>query len=92
MGVAGRHSGRHFFPLLQVGTGNADHQRMSVQAGPGPPLEVPKSKFLLELLMCLLTHPARLDGSSQVAQVELHSPLERHSPTSQTSGPGRCRL
>jgi hypothetical protein len=54
--------------MLQVGAGNAGHQRMSVQARPGPPLEVPETEFLFELLMCLLADPARLDGGCQGLQ------------------------
>jgi hypothetical protein len=36
--------------VLQVGTGDAAHQRVSVQAGPGPSLEVAEPEFLLQLL------------------------------------------
>src|SRR3954453_14370406 len=52
-------------PVLQVGEGNAGHQRVPVQPGPRAALEVAKAEFLLELLMCLLAGPARLHGSGQ---------------------------
>ena len=54
--------------VLQVGAGDAGHQRMSVQTGPGPPLEVSETEFLLELLVRLLADPARLDSGGQGAQ------------------------
>src|SRR4051794_27796301 len=55
-------------PVLQVGEGNAGHQRVPVQPGPRAALEVAKAEFLLELLMCLLAGPARLHGSGQSPQ------------------------
>jgi hypothetical protein len=51
--------------MLQIGTSDAAHQRVSVQSGPGPSLEVPQPEFLLQLLMRLLAHPASFDGSRQ---------------------------
>jgi hypothetical protein len=48
--------------MLEVGEGDADHERVPVQSGPRSPLEVAKPEFLLELLVRLLAHPARLDG------------------------------
>lgn len=48
--------------MLQIGTGDAAHQRVSVQAGPRPPLKVSETEFLLELLVRLLAHPAPFDG------------------------------
>src|SRR3712207_933659 len=54
--------------VLQVGEGDAGHQRVPVRAGPGAPLEVAQAEFLLELLVRLLADPARLDGSGQGAQ------------------------
>lgn len=54
--------------VLQVSTGDAAHQRMSVQAGPGPPFEVPETEFLLQLLMRLLAHPTALDGGRRRRQ------------------------
>jgi hypothetical protein len=55
-------------PVLQIGKRDAGHQRMPMQTGPGPTLEVAKAEFLLELLMDLLTGPARLDGGGQTPQ------------------------
>src|SRR4051794_18228447 len=49
-------------PVLQVSEGNTGHQRVPVQACPGPALEVAEAEFLLQVLMCLLAGPARLDG------------------------------
>src|SRR5690349_12059235 len=54
--------------VLQVGEGDAGHQRVPVQAGPGPALKVTKAEFLLELLVCLLAGPARLRGGGQPPQ------------------------
>jgi hypothetical protein len=39
-----------------------------VQAGPEPTLEVAEPELLLELLVHLLTGPARLDGGGQTPQ------------------------
>ena len=44
--------------VLQVGEGEAGHQRVPVQAGPGPALEVAQAQFLLQLLMPLLADPS----------------------------------
>src|SRR3954454_8965748 len=55
-------------PVLQIGKGDAGHQGVAMQAGPGPALEVAEPQFLLELLMYLLAGPARLDGGDQPAQ------------------------
>lgn len=46
--------------MLQVGKGNAAHQHVSVQAGPGLPLEMSEAEFLLELLVRLLRNNCRL--------------------------------
>ena len=54
-------------PVLQIGKGDAAHQRVSVQPRPGAPFEMAEAKFLLELLMALLTDPARLDRRHQGA-------------------------
>ena len=51
--------------VLQVSEGDAGHQRVPVQAGPGAALEVPEAQFLLELLVRLFADPARLDGAGQ---------------------------
>ena len=53
--------------MLQIGECDARHQRVSVQAGPGSALEMPETQFALELLVCLLAHPARFGGSRQGA-------------------------
>src|SRR3954462_9472501 len=55
-------------PVLQIGKGDAGHQGVAMQAGPGPALEVAEAKFLLELLMHLFAGPARLDAGHQPAQ------------------------
>src|SRR3954469_11898818 len=55
-------------PVLRVGEGNAGHQRVPVQAGPGPALEVAEAEFLFELLVRLFANPARLDGGGQGTQ------------------------
>src|SRR4051794_41930376 len=55
-------------PVLQIGKRDAGHQRMPMQTDPGPALEVAKAEFLFELLMDLLTGPARLDGGGQTPQ------------------------
>ena len=54
--------------VLQPGESHAGHQRVPVQAGPGPALEVTQAQLLFELLVRLLADPARLDGSSQRPQ------------------------
>src|SRR3954453_7034418 len=61
-------------PVLQIGKGDAGHQRVPMQAGPGPALEVAETELLLELLVHLLARPARLDGGDQPAQ---RSPLRQ---------------
>src|SRR3954452_19682594 len=55
-------------PVLQVGEGDAGHQGVPVQAGPGPALEGAEPEFLLQVLMCLLAGPARLDRGGQPPQ------------------------
>src|SRR3954452_21366671 len=54
-------------PVLQIGKGDAGHEGVAMQAGPGPALEVAEPQFLLELLMYLFAGPARLDGGEQPA-------------------------
>src|SRR3954451_6023342 len=61
-------------PVLQISKGDAGHQRVAMQAGPGPALEVAETELLLELLVHLLAGPARLDGGDQPAQ---RSPLRQ---------------
>lgn len=45
--------------VLQVGAGDARHQRVAMQPRPGPSLEVIEAEFFLELLVGLLADPAR---------------------------------
>src|SRR3712207_6737402 len=54
--------------VLQVSEGDAGHQRVPVQPGPGAPLEVAQAQFLLELLVRLLADPTRLDRGGEGAQ------------------------
>src|SRR3954464_6095617 len=61
-------------PVLQISKGDAGHQRVPMQAGPGPAFEVAEAELLLELLVHLLARPARLDGGDQPAQ---RSPLRQ---------------
>src|SRR6201994_1693153 len=71
-----RSVGYHFFsptrrlqaPVLQIGKGNAGHQRVPMQAGPGPAFEVTEPELLLELLVHLLAGPACLDAGGQLPQ------------------------
>ena len=71
-----------------------------MQADPGAAFEVVEARFLLQLLVGLLADPAGLDGSGEllerriggkVGEMVLRSPVERCSPTTRTSSPGRCR-
>src|SRR3954449_1399281 len=61
-------------PVLQISKGNANHQRVPMQASPGPAFEVAepvnplRGSTLLELLMHLLARPARLDAGDQPPQ------------------------
>src|ERR1700759_2214012 len=55
-------------PVLQIGKGNAGHQRVPMQAGPGPAFEVTEPELLLELLVHLLARPACLDAGGQLPQ------------------------
>src|SRR6185312_4204625 len=55
-------------PVLQPGKGDAGHQSVSMQAGPGAAFEVTEPELLLELLMHLLARPACLDGGGQPPQ------------------------
>jgi hypothetical protein len=54
--------------VLQPGEGYAGHQRVPMQTGPRPALEVAQAQLLLQLLMRLLAHPARLDGGGKRPQ------------------------
>ena len=53
--------------MLQVGSGDARHQRLPMQPDPGAALEVVEAEFLLELLVDLLADPACLDRADQDA-------------------------
>src|SRR3954452_2865745 len=55
-------------PVLQIGKGDAGHQRVPMQPGPGAAFEVAEPELLLELLVHLLARPARLDGGHQPPQ------------------------
>src|SRR3954454_6415672 len=55
-------------PVLQIGKGDAGHQRVPMQAGPGAALEIAEAEILLELLMDLFARTARLDGGGQPPQ------------------------
>ena len=41
-------------PVLQMGESDAGHQRVPMQASPGPAFEVTQAKFLFKLLVDLL--------------------------------------
>jgi hypothetical protein len=75
-------------PVLQIGKGNAGHQRVPMQAGPGPTFEVAepvdplRGSTLLELLVHLLAGPARLDGGDQPPQ---RGPLRQMGWTAPTA-------
>ena len=55
--------------MLEESVGDHCHERMTVKALPGSPLEVVEAEFLFQLLMGLLAYPSCLDGGSQGAQV-----------------------
>src|SRR4051794_3003220 len=67
-------------PVLQVGEGNAGHQRVPVQAGPGPALEVAEAELLLELLVPLLNGLIANDKFCLTRTLRLHLswPRARH--------------
>jgi hypothetical protein len=48
--------------VLQEGVGNQGHQRVTMKALPGSPLEVIKPEFLFQLLMRLFANLSCLDG------------------------------
>src|SRR5215207_8284168 len=67
-----------FFPpgcgeaaMLEEGVRDHRHERMTVKALPGSPLEVIETEFFFQLLVSLLANPSRLDGRRQGAQVGL---------------------
>ena len=51
--------------VLEEGEGELAQERVVVQAAPAPTLEVVQPQLLLELLVHLLAHPARLDQGGQ---------------------------
>lgn len=53
--------------MLQVDAGDARHQRVAMQPRPGLSLEVIEAEFFLELLVGLLTDPARFDRTGERA-------------------------
>src|SRR5215218_11516366 len=53
--------------VLQIGEGDAGHQRVSVQPCPGAPFEMAETELLFQLLMRLLADPAGLDRARQGA-------------------------
>ena len=53
--------------VLQIGEGDTGHQGVPVKTCPGAAFEVAQPQFLLELLVALLAHPARLDRGRQGA-------------------------
>ena len=57
--------------MLKEGVSDHCHERVSVQAVPGPSLEVIEPEFFFHLLVGLLTNPSRLDDGSQSTQVGL---------------------
>ncbi len=64
-----------FFPLccfepaiLKESVGDHRHQRMAVQALPGPAFEVIEAEFFFQLLVRRLANPSCLDGGRQGAQ------------------------
>jgi hypothetical protein len=58
------------FKALGLEEGECDHahQGVSVQPGPGSPLEVVETEFFLQLLMRLFADPTRLDGTGQLLE------------------------
>src|SRR4051812_30659052 len=85
-------------PVLQISKGDAGHQRVPMQASPGPALEVAEAELLLELLVHRSQDQRALTVAtsrrSEVCRGRLlrwyfFSPLSRHSPISQSSSPGR---
>ena len=58
-------------PGLEESVGHHGHERVSMQSGPGAPLEVVEAELLLELLVRLFANPARLDGSGQGLEIGL---------------------
>ena len=57
--------------MLKEGVRDHRHERVSVEALPGPALEVVEAEFFLHLLVGLLANPSCLDDGRQSAQVGL---------------------
>lgn len=85
--------------MLEEGEGDHRQQRVVVEPEPGATLEVVGPEFLLELRVCLLAAPARLDrpqtletsrAGRMIGQVVLPAPVSRRSQASHVSSPGRC--
>src|SRR5829696_4806571 len=53
--------------VLEIGAGDAGHQRVSVQPRPGAAFEMAETELLFQLLMRLLADPAGLDRARQGA-------------------------
>jgi hypothetical protein len=49
-----------------ITAGDHRHERMSMKALPGPALEVIETEFFLQLLVCLLANPSRLEVAARV--------------------------
>lgn len=62
--------------VLEIGVGDAGHQRVPVQPGPGAALEVVEAEFLLQLLMCLLTDPSMAAPSIRLRRSGRQPPAE----------------
>ena len=54
--------------MLEKGVSDHRHERVTMEALPGPALEVVETEFLFQLLVGLLANPSRLDGCRQGAQ------------------------
>ena len=53
--------------MLEEGICDHCHERMTMQALPGPTFEVVETEFFLQLLVSLLANPSRLDGGRERA-------------------------
>ena len=57
--------------MLEKGVGDHDHQRMAMKSSPRATFEVIEAEFFLELLVSLLTDPARLDSAGQRLEISV---------------------
>lgn len=57
--------------MLQECEGDHGHQRVAVEPRPGPTLEVVEAEFLLQLLVCLFAHSARLDRCREGLEISI---------------------